>query len=210
MESSMAVKKDGETERLVARAKGGEKRAFAELALRFRVFLERFISSRIGPHLKGKMETDDAIQETLLRAFQSVSRFEWRGEASFERWLKMIAEHVILEGVRRENRQRISLETDLPGRAPSPSKAARREERFDRFEHALKGLSPDHRKVIILARMEGLKIKEIARSMNRSPDAIKKLLSRALRELKKGFGDTESFHLPDRRLHANGPMNPEE
>ncbi|MBI4582659.1 MAG: sigma-70 region 4 domain-containing protein [Planctomycetes bacterium] len=54
--------------------------------------------------------------------------------------------------------------------------------------------------MILLSRVEGLKIKEVARLMNRSESAAKNLLFRALRELKSSFGDTESLNLPDRRL----------
>ena len=68
------------------------------------------------------------------------------------------------------------------------------------MEKALESLSDDHRQVVTLARLEGLKVKEIAKRMDRSPDAVKKLLARALMHLKESFGDTESFHLPDRVL----------
>ena len=76
----------------------------------------------------------------------------------------------------------------------------RRSERFDRLEEALKTLSPDHRQVITMARVDGLKIKEIAERMNRSPNAVMQLLWRALEKLKASFGETESLHLPDRNL----------
>ncbi len=210
MQTLMALHSKSETERLVGKAKRGQKRAFAKLAQRYRAHLKSFANSRIGPHLRGKLETDDVLQETFLRAFQSVCRFEWRGEASFERWLETIAERVILEGVRHQQKQPAPLDDDLAGSAPSPSKLARREERFDRFEEALECLSSDYREVIVLARIEGLKITEIAQRMNRSPDAIKKLLSRALKTLKDFFGDTESFHLPDRRLQAGSSPDSEE
>ena len=47
-----------------------------------------------------------------------------------------------------------------------------------------------------LARIEGLRIAEIAERMGRSRNAVAHLLSRALAKLKDTFGDTESFHLP--------------
>ena len=68
----------------------------------------------------------------------------------------------------------------------------------------LSGLSPDHRKAIILSRIEGLKVREIATRMHRSTDAVKKLLARGLLQLKRSFGDTESFHLPDRAFNVEG------
>ena len=84
------------------------------------------------------------------------------------------------------------------------SRAVRRGERFERLEKALASLSPDHREVVVLARIEGLQMKEIAQRMERSVTAVQNLLFRALKELKKAFGDTGSFHLPDRRLGTGG------
>ena len=85
---------------------------------------------------------------------------------------------------------------------PSPSKALRREERLSRLEKALDSLSPEQREVIALVRIEGLKIKEAAGKMNRTPNAAMKLLTRALKKLKDIFGDTDSLHLPPRGLAA--------
>ena len=73
-----------------------------------------------------------------------------------------------------------------------------------RLQAAMERLSADHRQVIRLARIEKLPFKEIASRMKRSPGAVKLLLVRALRELKRGFGDTESLHLPDRKLGSEG------
>lgn len=54
--------------------------------------------------------------------------------------------------------------------------------------------------MIRLARIDGLKVAEIARRMGRSPGAIHQLLARAMDELKRRFGDTESLSLPERIL----------
>jgi RNA polymerase sigma factor (sigma-70 family) len=67
----------------------------------------------------------------------------------------------------------------------------------------LDGLSPEYREVIVLARLKGLRIKEIALRMNRSENAVSLLLSRALAKLKEAFGETESFNLPARRLDGS-------
>ena len=70
-----------------------------------------------------------------------------------------------------------------------------------RIEHGLENLTPDYRRVILLARVDGLTTREIAERMERTPNAVKHLLGRALRRLRSEFGDTESLHLPrNRRL----------
>ena len=76
--------------------------------------------------------------------------------------------------------------------------------RFEHLKEAIEGLNSDYREVILLCRIEGLPIKKAAERMNRSPDAVKKLLWRALNQLKSTCGDTESLHLPDRPLDSEG------
>ncbi len=82
----------------------------------------------------------------------------------------------------------------------SPSREMRRHERFDRLQASVGKLNEDHRQVILLSRIEGLRIREIAARMNRSETAIRSLLFRALKELRKSLAETESLRLPQRSL----------
>jgi RNA polymerase sigma-70 factor (ECF subfamily) len=171
----MESKEDSEA--LVSRARNGDRGAF-----------ERLVEAN-----RARLEALDVVQETHLQAFRSIGSFRWQGKQSFVRWLGGIAEHVIRKEYRGlEQRRRVRLE---PRRAEqsTPSKNLRRRERFDRLEKALASLSDDHRQVIILARIERLRVKEIARRMERSESAVRNLLLRALRELQRSFGDSECF-----------------
>jgi DNA-directed RNA polymerase specialized sigma24 family protein len=73
----------------------------------------------------------------------------------------------------------------------------RRGERLERLRAAIAHLKPEQRQAIELARLEGLKIQEIAARLGKSPGAVKQLLARALDNLRASFGDTESLGLPD-------------
>ena len=53
-----------------------------------------------------------------------------------------------------------------------------------------------------MSRIEGFKMREIAERTGRTVDAVKQLVLRGLRSLKRHFGDTGSFHLPDRILFS--------
>ncbi len=86
----------------------------------------------------------------------------------------------------------------------SPSKGMRRDERFERLKEALEDLTPEYREVILLARIERLPGKEIAKRLDRSPAAAAQLLSRALKKLRENFGDTESLNLPQRSIELEG------
>lgn len=194
-------------EDLVRRARDRE--AFDELARLVRPRLERHVRSRMGGAVRAQMEPDEVIQETLLKAYEAIPRVEWRGEEAFHGWLAAIAEHVILKATQRASRPVLSLEEEREpaGDAPSPGRAVAREERVERLEKALASLSPDHLEVIVLTRLDGLPIAEAAARMGRSPNAVKKLLARALQELRRRFGDsTGSLLLADRPLDLGGKL----
>lgn len=101
-------------------------------------------------------------------------------------------------------RQRINsvlyVEFDKPSTSPTPSKVMRRKERFDRLEEAFNNLSPDYREAMSLVRIQGLQISEAAARMNRTPQAVKHLLIRAIKKLREALGNTESLSLPPKAL----------
>ncbi|MBI4582950.1 MAG: RNA polymerase sigma factor [Planctomycetes bacterium] len=186
---------------LIEAAQDGNREAFEKLVEREARRLRALAASRLSAHIVLEVDLEDVHQETLLRALKSIRSFEWRGEGSFFPWLGGIVEKVILELARKGARERKApLDPDLPAEGVSPSRVLRREERLQRLEDCLEALSPEHRQVIHLTRIERLTFPEAAERMGRSPDAVKQLLYRALKQLKSTFGDTESFHLPTRGL----------
>ena len=78
---------------------------------------------------------------------------------------------------------------------------------LSQYIECLEKLRAEHRQVLLLSRIEGLTVNDIATRMERSPSTIKYFLTCALQELKKHFGDTESFHLPDRQFNTGGPRD---
>jgi len=190
---------------LVQEAKRGDRKALGRLFDHFEPRLKAVLRDLLGDRLKRETAIDDLLQETYTRACESIDRFEWRDEDSFLRWLSVIARNVVLEAARREKMSPGTLpEQDPCASGLSPTRKLQRQERFDRLQEAIKCLRPDHRQVILLARLEKLPLKEVASRMGRSHDAVRQLLRRALQELKQNFGDTESLGLPPRRL-TEGP-----
>jgi RNA polymerase sigma-70 factor (ECF subfamily) len=186
------------TQELVERAQAGDRVALAALTSKHHDDVDHYVRLRIGEHLREMVPIEDAVQETFARACEAIKGFRWRNDGSFLRWLKGIAEHVILRIAQDRRRDRILYvdHESAPADTTSPSRTLRRHERFDRLQEALESLSPEHRQVIVLARLKGLRMKEIAERMNRTPNAVALLLARALAKLREGFGDTDSLHLP--------------
>jgi len=208
---------------LVKAAQDGNREAFDILVEHYRLRLESLINLRLGSHLRQLTEVEDVLQETYLQAFQSLGEFTFRHEGSLFVWLGGIAEHVIQNLARhhfgtqkRDAALVVPLQCgsstvggDIAGvdkrngeKYVPPDKALQRNERFERLKAAMDKLKPEHREVIILARVHGLSTKEIAQRMGRSIDAVSMLLLRALRKLKDQFGSTDSLHLPQRSLDS--------
>ena len=184
---------------LVEKAQGGDREAFQQLVGSHEARLRSTVEIQV--QRVGKVaEVDEAVQETLVQAFQSVRNFQWQGEESFFQWLGGISRNVILRIAKTSRRGKLQLPGRPTSSAPSPSRILRREERFDRLQEALSKMPADYREVLRLSRMERMKIKEIAERMGRSEYAVKHLMARAVKQLRETFGDTESLHLPDRPL----------
>lgn len=210
------------TEELVRRGRSGDPSAFVSLIERYRSRLEALAYVKMSAKLLRSYSVEDVLQEACLRGFRSFHSFESRGPNSFYRWISELIEHVIVDLARHEEAQKraanvISLDGEgkenrdhLKNEDPSPSTLLRREERFERLKKALEGLSEDHREVILLARIQLLPMKEVARRMGRSVDAVSELLRRALCKLKQAFGRTESCGLPMKSLaDGDGAEDPQ-
>jgi len=194
-----------EVQDLVREAQAGDETAFNRLAADHRGRLEALVWYRLKGQVQREVEVDDVIQESLLRALRAIERFEWRGEDSFWHWLGGIAVNVIREAREHARRSpRVPLPCDPPAESLTQSRSLRRDERFDRLQEAFDELSPDYQRVIHLARIQRLPIKNVAKIMKRSPDAVTHLLMRAVQKLRDAIGETESYHLPYRALEYSG------
>lgn len=192
-------------EDLAERAAAGDRVAFDQLIRTQMARLEKHVSHRIGARVHATIERDDVVQETVLKACSAVENFVWSGEEPFFRWLARIAEHVIWKASQKRP-VKLSLEPVADLRA-TPATRVARSERSERLERALRGLSESHREVILLTRIKGLPIAEVAVRMGRSSNAVKKLLARALDELRRGYGDsTGSLRMASPFPFKGGPF----
>ena len=204
VEMSTAMTTPNPIRETIDRAVAGDRAAFEQLFEAHADRVEYFVRLRLGEHLRRFVEVEDVLQEAALRACRSIDGFRWRGDGSFLRWLKSIAEHVILENASGGRRLATRLDQDEADTGPSQETLARRDERFERLQAAFDGLSADHREVILLARLRKLPLKTVAEKLSRTESATKQLLWRALQQLRAKFGDTESLRLPHRPLIDRG------
>jgi RNA polymerase sigma-70 factor (ECF subfamily) len=207
---------------VIEKAQAGDERAFAIIVEISRPGLEALAYLRMGPQLRRFVEVDDVLQETYLRAYRLLRQFQYRDAAGLLSWLQAILENAVRDLARfcaRKKRGGKQLNAPqkggessengasglldlLPSPLASPSRVFRRQERFERVEKALNALSPEHREVLILARIQELPIHEIASRMNRSTDAVSMLLLRATQKMRAALPPTDSWHLPAGRIEG--------
>jgi RNA polymerase sigma-70 factor, ECF subfamily len=195
--------------------KGHDRAVFAAIMGRHSPAVRCKIVAHLGARLAGKVEVEDLVQETFLRAFMGFDRLHDDSEEALSHWLSTIALHVVQGAGRGFNAKKRSLGREVrlspPGgstsfslrepaargsAAATPSTILDRKERFERLKKAIHTLSPDHRRVVVLVLVKCLSIQKAARRLERSPSATSMLLSRALFKLRKALGPPETFHLP--------------
>jgi len=198
------MEEDHEGLQLLREAQAGSRPAFDALMGRLEPCVRAFVRSRLPADRAGRLDPDEIVQDTFVRAHGSMGGFRGKDLESFLRWLLGIARIAVIKAVQPSGRREFAIEADVAKSGVSPSRALRREERFDRLEAAIGSLCEDYKKVLHLVRIEGLPMKEVAQRMGRSPEAVRKLFGRALLKLRERFGDTESLHLPDRQLKREG------
>ena len=193
------------TQRLVVRARDGDASAMEHLCSVYGERVRRIIRLRMGAELRSKLESTDIVQDTLLSALRDLESFNYSNEGDFLRWLSAIAENQIrgnldrLHAAKRDIRKEVPLEQRStnatsqsrqslrPAAYTTPSLILTRREDMDKLERAMDQLKPEYRRIIMLARIEGLQHKNIASDMGKSPEAVGMMLSRAMLALIKAF-----------------------
>ena len=180
------------TYQLLERAKGGDGEALDALFARHIPILRRWASGRLPRWARDIADTQDLVQETVLRVFKRVEAFEPRGDGALQAYLRQAVMNRIRNEFRSKGRRPPFAELDEqePGNHTSPLEAAIRQEQLDRYEAALSRLS-EHERDLIVARVEmGLTYEEMAEvlakpSWNAARMATVRALLRLAAELKR-------------------------
>jgi len=194
------------TQQLITLAKAGDDDALDQLCRVYGERVRRIVRLRIGQELRVKLDSMDLVQDALLNALRGLGDFTYKNEGDFLRWLSRIAQNALghhvekLHANKRDIRKEVRFEARRPttrGRLAdirelidftTPSVIMARKEELDKLERAIDTLKPEHKEVIVLAKIEGLSYKEIGERLSKSADAVGMLLSRAMVALTMAFG----------------------
>ncbi|GAB2534102.1 RNA polymerase sigma factor [Rufibacter soli] len=177
---------------VVARVLGGEKEWYELLMRRHNQKLYRALRS----YLKAEQDTEDAMQDTYLLAYQKLHQF--RQDSLFSTWLIRIGINVALGKLRERKRlaPAIDAEGDLrhldlsptdESNLLNPENMAIRDEVKKLLEGAISHLPEKYRIVYVLREVEGMPLSEVMACLGISESNVKIRLHRAKALLKENL-----------------------
>jgi RNA polymerase sigma-70 factor (ECF subfamily) len=145
-----------------------------------------------------QQDAEEMVQETFLRAYKSLERFELR--ANFSTWLYRIAVNRTLDFLNARKTQMQTKDTyqivenfdgaegnqvQLPATGPGPERLVLSAEMKRKIAGAMGMLSPSERVAFTMRHMEGRSIEEISKTLNLRASAAKNSVFRAVQKLRQ-------------------------
>jgi RNA polymerase sigma-70 factor (ECF subfamily) len=175
---------------LVIAFKTGRLDAYDEMYRRHHARVMRVCYRMLG----NPADAEEATQETFLKAFQALPRFN--GQYQLAAWLTRIATNVCVDHLRVKSRTHL---VALPEGAGMEEAESGPEQlvvgEHPRLEAAILDVQPLHARALALRAVAGLSHREIAAQLRMSPDQVKALLHRARNSLRKAWDRAEGWAL---------------
>lgn len=172
-------------EELVARARKGDRPAFAHLVDRHRVSVFNLTLRIVG----NREDAEEAAQDVFVRAYRSLDRF--RGDARFATWLYRIAVNVSLSSARRSRRDLSTtslsepeddddgLPFQIPDTSANPAERFEQAEFREQVRNLVSALPPIYSAVIAMYHIQSLSYDEISEALELPIGTVKARLFRA-------------------------------
>lgn len=164
-------------------ARTGNQDAFEEL-----VKLHQHAVYNLAYRMLGnRTEAEDAAQETFLRAYANLDRYDVA--RPLRTWLLSITSNYCIDRLRRRRMTLFSIDEPLPNRTSlhsdevEPEEAVIANERAALIQSLLAELSPEYRAAVVLHYWYDYAYQEIAEMLNTSESAVKSRLFRARQAL---------------------------
>jgi RNA polymerase sigma-70 factor (ECF subfamily) len=167
---------------LIERARQGDAAAIERLFARHLKPLQRWASGRLPRWARDLADTDDLVQDTLLRTFKRMEDFEPRRLGSLQAYLRTAVLNRLRDELRRKGRQPETTDLDsLNYEGQSPIEETIGRETVEEYERALATLKPEEQEAIIGRVEMGYTYEELAHTLGKpTADAARKAAQRAL------------------------------
>ncbi|HLB50386.1 MAG TPA: sigma-70 family RNA polymerase sigma factor [Anaerolineales bacterium] len=167
----------------IARARAGDDAAFTRLVETYQTVIFNLCYRMLGD----PAEAEDAAQETFLRAYSQLHRYD--PGRSFKTWLLAIASHHCIDRLRKRRLTWLSLDESLEPHpalhehSPGPEEASVKREQTAVIATLLARLAPDDRSMVVMRYWHDLSYEEIAEATGATVSAVKSRLHRARAQL---------------------------
>ena len=172
--------KHGNESVLVKKSKEGDRDAFGELYMKYLDPIYRYIFFRVN---QNREEAEDLAEIVFFKAWEHIKRYHANGK-TIKPWLYTIAHNTIIDHWRR-NRRYTRLDPSIEDPNGDFERALSNRGDNEKLFEAVNKLTDGQKQVIILKFIEGLSNKELETILNKRPDAVRALQSRALKQLRK-------------------------
>jgi RNA polymerase sigma-70 factor, ECF subfamily len=192
----------------VLQAQQGNDEAFARLVEEHQTHVYNLCYRMLGE----PEAAEDAAQETFLRAYQNLHRYDQN--RSFATWLLSIAAHYCIDRLRRRKLSMFSMDEENEDgtsfeikdiASPDPEAESVKREDRDRLHILLKDLDDTDRAAILLRYWYDYSEIEIADSLNLTVSAVKSRLHRARRALAGMWQEDKPLPRTERRKVYESP-----
>ena len=176
---------------ILERARHGDGAAARVLFERTLGPLRRWARGRLPFYARAGANTEDVVQDAVVRALGHLDTFEHRTVGGLQAYLRQSVRNRIRDEVRRVSRRGVGEELPdaLHDHGHSPLEQLILKERSERYLAALRTLKPNDRLAIIFRLEHRYSFEDIARKMGKSsPDAARMTVTRAVRRLADAIG----------------------
>jgi RNA polymerase sigma-70 factor (ECF subfamily) len=139
----------------------GNKNAFRLLVLRY----QRMVFSFLGKFLFRTQVLEDLAQETFLRAYRNIAKYDAERGASFSTWLITIARNLAINektGKKQRDHPGSSMEVTQDVFEQGPQGLLEKRNLYSKIQNAINKLPEKFHAVVVLSYFEELSLEEIA------------------------------------------------
>lgn len=188
---------------IITKAQKGDQIAFTQMVEAY----QRPVFNLCYRMLGDPEDAEDAAQETFLRAYDHLRRYDQ--QRSFSTWLLSIAAHHCIDQLRKRRYTILSMDAfpnlDIADANPGPEASFYRHEDQQRVQSLLKSLNPADRAAVVMYYWYEFSYDEIAESLKLTPSAVKSRLHRARLALAQTWTDQEAKRFSAERKHNESP-----
>lgn len=176
---------------LLEKARSGDDQALDRLCARYLPRLRRWARSLLPAWAREQLDTDDLVQETLLRTVRQIPSIEAREGVVFQAYVRKALLHRVQDEIRRAKSRRpmVTIDPEWEQAGPSPLEEAVGHERLAQYEAALAKVSKTDQALLISRFEFNMSFPEIAEELGFSTsDAARMAVGRAVLRLSELLG----------------------